>query len=142
MRNAADQPEGTAGPVPDSALRNPHSPLPMRDIISPHLIVALDHLLICVIMSSKSDRWLRRMARDHGMIEPYEDRQVRKGVISYGVSSYGYDMRVAREFRIFTNVLNSSDGAMAVDPMAISKIKGDVCIVAANSFARAGSWED
>ena len=45
------------------------------------------------------------MARDHGMIEPYEDRQVRKGVISYGVSSYGYDMRVAREFRIFTNVL-------------------------------------
>src|SRR5215470_12269185 len=58
-------------------------------------------------MSIMSDRWITKMAREHGMIEPFEGRQVRKGVISYGVSSYGYDMRVAREFRIFTNVLNS-----------------------------------
>src|SRR5262245_47930046 len=58
-------------------------------------------------MSIMSDRWITRMARECAMIEPFEDRQVRKGVISYGVSSYGYDMRVAREFRIFTNVLNS-----------------------------------
>ncbi len=54
-----------------------------------------------------SDRWITRMARAHGMIEPFEDRQVREGVISYGVSSYGYDMRVASEYRIFTNVLSS-----------------------------------
>ena len=58
-------------------------------------------------MTIQSDRWITRMAREHGMIEPFETRQVREGVISYGVSSYGYDMRVAREFRIFTNVLNS-----------------------------------
>ncbi len=55
-------------------------------------------------MSVKSDRWIRRMAMEHKMIEPFEDRQVRDGVISYGVSWYGYDMRVADEFRIFTNV--------------------------------------
>ena len=63
-----------------------------------------------------SDRWITRMAREHGMIEPFEDRQVRQGVISYGVSSYGYDMRVAREFRIFTNVLNSIVDPKAFDP--------------------------
>ena len=51
-------------------------------------------------MSIMSDRWITRMATEHGMIEPFEGRQVRQGVISYGVSSYGYDMRVAREFRI------------------------------------------
>ena len=66
-------------------------------------------------MSVKSDKWIRKMAREHGMIEPFEDRQVRDGVISYGVSSYGYDMRVADEFRIFTNV-NSS----IVDPKPVS----------------------
>jgi len=62
-------------------------------------------------MSVKSDKWIRRMAIEEKMIEPFADRQVREGVISYGVSSYGYDMRVADEFRIFTNV-NSS----IVDP--------------------------
>ncbi|MGA8072060.1 MAG: dCTP deaminase, partial [Candidatus Acidiferrales bacterium] len=62
-------------------------------------------------MSVKSDKWIRRMAVEQKMIEPFADRQVREGVISYGVSSYGYDMRVADEFRIFTNV-NSS----IVDP--------------------------
>jgi deoxycytidine triphosphate deaminase len=54
-------------------------------------------------MSIKSDRWIRRMAREHKMIEPFADSQVREGVISYGVSSYGYDMRIADEFKIFTN---------------------------------------
>ena len=62
-------------------------------------------------MTVRSDRWIRKMALEHRMIEPFEDRQVRDGVISYGVSSYGYDMRVTDEFRIFTNV-NSS----VVDP--------------------------
>src|SRR5579859_2361365 len=55
-------------------------------------------------MSVKPDRWIRRMALEHKMIEPFTDRQVREGVISYGVSSYGYDIRVADEFQIFTNV--------------------------------------
>jgi dCTP deaminase len=104
-------------------------------------IVALDHLLKSLIMSIKSDRWIRRMARDHGMIEPFEDRQVRQGVISYGVSSYGYDMRVAREFRIFTNVLNSIVDPKAFDPRSFVEFDGDVCIVPPNSFALARSVE-
>ena len=52
----------------------------------------------------KSDRWIRRMAQEHDMINPYSEKQVSQGVISYGVSSYGYDLRVADEFKIFTNV--------------------------------------
>ena len=67
-------------------------------------------------MSIQNDRWITRMARERGMIEPFEDRQVREGVISYGVSSYGYDMRVAREFRIFTNVLSSVVDPKQFDP--------------------------
>ena len=88
-----------------------------------------------------SDRWITRMAREHGMIEPFEDRQVRQGVISYGVSSYGYDMRVAREFRIFTNVLNSVVDPKAFDPKSFVEFEGDVCIVPPNSFALARSVE-
>ena len=59
-------------------------------------------------MAIKSDRWIRRMAQEHGMINPFNDRQVREGVISYGVSSYGYDLRVADEFKIFTNDVPSA----------------------------------
>jgi dCTP deaminase len=92
-------------------------------------------------MSIKSDRWIRRMARDHAMIEPFEDRQVRQGVISYDVSSYGYDMRVAREFRIFTNVLNSVVDPKAFDPRSFVEFEGDVCIVPPNSFALARTIE-
>ena len=88
-----------------------------------------------------SDRWITRMAREHAMIEPFEDRQVRKGVISYGVSSYGYDMRVAREFRIFTNVLNSIVDPKEFDPKSFVECEGDVCIVPPNSFALARSVE-
>ena len=62
-------------------------------------------------MAIKSDKWIRKMALDHGMIEPFEDRQVRQGVVSYGVSSYGYDCRVGNEFKVFTNVYNT-----VVDP--------------------------
>jgi dCTP deaminase len=75
------------------------------------------------------------------MIDPFEDRQVREGVISYGVSSYGYDMRVAREFRIFTNVLNSVVDPKAFDPRSFVEFEGDVCIVPPNSFALARSVE-
>src|SRR5947208_14054800 len=92
-------------------------------------------------MTIMSDRWITRMATEHGMIEPFEGRQVREGVISYGVSSYGYDMRVAREFRIFTNVLSSIIDPKAFDPKSFVEFEGDVCIVPPNSFALASSVE-
>jgi dCTP deaminase len=92
-------------------------------------------------MSIKSDRWIRQMALEHGMIEPFADRQVRTGVISYGVSSYGYDMRVATEFRIFTNVLNSMVDPKQFDPKSFVEFEGDVCIVPPNSFALGRSVE-
>ncbi len=91
-------------------------------------------------MSIKNDRWIIDMAKK-GMIEPFADRQVREGVISYGVSSYGYDMRIADEFKIFTNVNNT-----IVDPKNFSEknyvdFKGDVCIIPPNSFVLARSVE-
>jgi dCTP deaminase len=92
-------------------------------------------------MTIMSDRWITRMAREHGMIEPFEDRQVRNGVISYGVSSYGYDMRVSREFRIFTNVLSSIVDPKQFDPKSFVEFEGDVCIVPPNSFALSRSVE-
>ncbi|MDQ3698313.1 MAG: dCTP deaminase [Gemmatimonadota bacterium] len=92
-------------------------------------------------MSIKNDRWIRQMSHEHGMIEPFADRQVREGVISYGVSSYGYDMRVAREFRIFTNVLNSMVDPKNFDPNSFVEFEGDACIVPPNSFALARSVE-
>ena len=92
-------------------------------------------------MSIKSDRWIRRMATEHRMIEPFTDGQVRTGAISYGVSSYGYDMRVAPEFRIFTNVLSAVVDPKAFDARSFVEFTGDVCIVPPNSFALARSVE-
>ena len=92
-------------------------------------------------MSIKSDRWITRMAREHGMIEPFEDRQVREGQISFGVSSYGYDMRVASEFRIFTNVNSAIVDPKAFDAKSLVEVETDVCIVPPNSFALARSVE-
>jgi dCTP deaminase len=92
-------------------------------------------------MSIKSDRWIRRMAHEHRMIEPFADAQVREGVISYGVSSYGYDMRVAPEFKIFTNVLSAVVDPKHFDPRSFVSFEGDVCIVPPNSFALARSIE-
>jgi len=92
-------------------------------------------------MSIKSDRWIRRMAREHNMIEPFTDGQVRDGGISYGVSSYGYDMRVADEFRIFTNVLSAIVDPKQFDAKSFVEFKGDVCVVPPNSFALARSVE-
>ena len=92
-------------------------------------------------MSIKSDRWIRRMATEHRMIEPFTDGQVRTGAISYGVSSYGYDMRVAPEFRIFTNVLSAIVDPKAFDARSFVEFTGDVCIVPPNSFALARSVE-
>src|SRR4029078_6834573 len=92
-------------------------------------------------MSIQSDRWITRMAREHGMIEPFESSQVRTGVISYGVSSYGYDSLVAPEVRMFTNVLNSIVDPKNFDPKSFVEFEGDVCIVPPNSFALARSVE-
>jgi len=92
-------------------------------------------------MSIKSDRWIRRMARNHQMIEPFVDGQVRAGAISYGVSSYGYDMRVADEFRIFTNVLSAVVDPKHFDEKSFVEWKGDICVVPPNSFALARSVE-
>jgi len=92
-------------------------------------------------MGIKSDRWITRMAAEHRMIEPFAEAQVRAGVISYGVSSYGYDMRVAREFKIFTNVLSAIVDPKAFDANSFVEFEGDVCIVPPNSFALARSVE-
>jgi dCTP deaminase len=92
-------------------------------------------------MSVKSDKWIRKMALEHMMIEPFEDRQVRDGVISYGVSSYGYDLRVADEFRIFTNVNSTTVDPKAFDAKSLVEFRGSVCIVPPNSFALARSVE-
>lgn len=92
-------------------------------------------------MSIKSDGWIRKMAREHGMIEPFEERQVRESVISYGLSSYGYDMRVARTFRIFTNVNSAIVDPKAFDERSFVEFEGDVCIIPPNSFALATSVE-
>ena len=92
-------------------------------------------------MSIKSDRWIRRMAREHDMIEPFAEAQVRAGAISFGVSSYGYDMRVAPEFKIFTNALSAVVDPKAFDARSFVEYQGEVCIVPPNSFALARSVE-
>ena len=92
-------------------------------------------------MSIKSDTWITRMARDHQMIEPFVDGQVRQGVVSYGVSSYGYDVRVGDEFKVFTNVYNTVVDPKSFDPKSFVDIKADVCIIPPNSFALASTIE-
>ncbi len=92
-------------------------------------------------MAIKSDRWIRRMAQDHGMIEPYETAQVREGVISYGVSSFGYDIRVADEYKVFTDVFSVVVDPKAFDPRSFVDIKGDHCIIPPRSFALARTLE-
>lgn len=92
-------------------------------------------------MSIKPDHWIRKMAQEHGMIEPFEGAQVRKGVISYGVSSYGYDIRVADEFKIFTNVYSAIVDPKNFDTKSMVDFKGDVCIIPPNSFALARTVE-
>ena len=92
-------------------------------------------------MAIKSDRWIRRMAEQHRMIEPFEDRQVRAGVISYGVSSYGYDVRIARDFKIFTNINSTIVDPKNFDPRSFVDFEGDVCVIPPNSFALARTVE-
>ena len=81
------------------------------------------------------------MALEHRMIEPFSDKQVRDGVISYGVSSYGYDVRIADEFKIFTNINSTVIDPKKFDPRSFVDVKGDVCIIPPNSFALARTVE-
>lgn len=92
-------------------------------------------------MAIKADRWIRKMALEHGMIDPFVERQVREGVISYGLSSYGYDMRVADEFKVFTNVFNPLVDPKHFDSRSFVDIKADYCDIPPNSFALARSVE-
>ncbi len=92
-------------------------------------------------MSIKSDRWIARMAREQRMIEPFAENQVRDGVISYGVSSYGYDIRVADEFKIFTNINTTIVDPKRFDQQSFVDFKGDICIIPPNSFALARTVE-
>ena len=97
-------------------------------------------------MSIKSDKWIRRMAEGHGMIEPFESGQVKQAadghrIVSYGTSSYGYDVRCAREFKIFTNINSTIVDPKAFDAKSFVDFKGDVCIIPPNSFALARTVE-
>jgi len=89
----------------------------------------------------KSDRWIKRMALEQGMIKPFEDRQVRKGTISYGLSSYGYDIRIADEFKIFTNINTTIVDPKGFDPRSFVDHQGPVAIIPPNSFALGRSVE-
>src|SRR3977135_2038191 len=88
-------------------------------------------------MTIKCDSWIKRMAIAHKMIDPVVENQVRSGVISFGLSSYGYDIRVADEFKVFTNINTTVIDPKAFDPRSFVDLKTDVCIVPPNSFALA-----
>ena len=86
-------------------------------------------------MTIKADHWIKRMALEHKMIDPFVENQVRSGVISYGLSSYGYDIRVADEFKVFTNINSTVVDPKNFDSRSFVDIKADVCIIPPNSFA-------
>jgi dCTP deaminase len=96
-------------------------------------------------MSIKSDKWIRRMALEHRMIEPFEPRQVRERngekIVSYGTSSYGYDVRCANEFKIFTNINSTIVDPKRFDEKSFVDLTADVCIIPPNSFALARTVE-
>ena len=97
-------------------------------------------------MSIKSDRWIRRMAVEHGMIEPFEPGQVRRTeggerLVSYGTSSYGYDGRCSNQFKIFTNINSAVVDPKAFDEDSFVDFEGDACIIPPNSFALAHTVE-
>ena len=96
-------------------------------------------------MSIKSDNWIRRMAREHAMIEPFAPEQVRlangRKIVSYGTSSYGYDVRCASGFKIFTNINSTIVDPKNFDEKSFVDFEGDVCIIPPNSFALASTVE-
>jgi len=97
-------------------------------------------------MSIKSDRWIREMADKHGMIEPFEPNQVKideagQRLVSYGTSSYGYDIRCSREFKLFTNLNSTIVDPKNFDPNSFVEVEDDYCIIPPNSFALARTVE-
>jgi dCTP deaminase len=96
-------------------------------------------------MAIKSDKWIRRMAAEHGMIEPFSPELVREvngqKIVSYGTSSYGYDIRCAREFKVFTNINSTVVDPKNFDPKSFVEVESDVCIIPPNSFALARTME-
>ncbi len=92
-------------------------------------------------MGLKPDHWIKKMAAEQRMIEPFAESQIRNGVISYGVSSYGYDIRVADEYKIFTNVFSAVVDPKNFDPKSMVDFKGEVCVIPPNSFALARTVE-
>jgi len=92
-------------------------------------------------MSIKPDKWITRMVKECGMIEPYEEKQVKDNSVSYGVSSYGYDIRIADEFKIFTNINSTVVDPKNFNPKNFVDFKGDVAIIPPNSFALGRSVE-
>jgi dCTP deaminase len=92
-------------------------------------------------MALKSDRWIRKMSLEHEMINPFSEKQVAQTVISYGLSSYGYDLRVADEFKIFTNVNCTVVDPKSFDERSFVTVRSDCAIVPPNSFALARSVE-
>jgi len=92
-------------------------------------------------MAIKSDKWIRKMALEHDMINPFSEKQVREGVISFGLSSYGYDLRVGDEFKVFTNVNSAMIDPKRFDERSFVSISADCCIVPPNSFVLARSVE-
>jgi dCTP deaminase len=96
-------------------------------------------------MAIKSDRWIREMAEQHGMIEPFEAGQMRDNgngrMISYGTSSYGYDVRCADEFKIFTNINSVIVDPKNFDENSFVDLKADECVIPPNSFALASTVE-
>lgn len=97
-------------------------------------------------MSIKSDKWIRKMAEQHGMIEPFEPNQVKlsptgERLVSYGTSSYGYDIRCSREFKLFTNINSTIVDPKNFDPNSFVEVEEDFCIIPPNSFALARTVE-
>ena len=96
-------------------------------------------------MSIKSDKWIRRMAEQHGMIDPFEPNQVReidgRKIVSYGTSSYGYDIRCSNEFKLFTNINSTIVDPKNFDPNSFVEVNNEFCIIPPNSFALARTVE-
>ncbi|HQM54964.1 MAG TPA: dCTP deaminase [Anaerolineaceae bacterium] len=92
-------------------------------------------------MGIKADKWIKKMALEKKMIDPFVESQVREGVISYGLSSYGYDIRVADEFKIFTNVNSAIVDPKNFDTRSMVDFQGEVCVIPPNSFVLARTIE-
>ena len=92
-------------------------------------------------MSLRSDTWIRRMSQEHDLIRPFEETQIREGVISYGLSSYGYDIRIADELKLFTNLATTIVDPKAFDPESFVDFRGPICTIPPNSFALARTVE-